>query len=244
MTKIEQKYNSIEASEFKKGTVYSLYNAFELYGDALIMGSLDRLPRVYSLMKLALEEVAKSLMFLEISILKNNLILFQDRLMMLYNGLESHNPKTKYAIQFLISKQNEFIKYHPNPDVKNEDSPLQKDLQELNILLEKVNLLDIKKNTNLYTSLIQNEFKPPFLSVEENDIETLRHLTFKLLIRAKNIVLKDSDEYYLSIGLDPLELKNLDPNIEARNMHKLKVTYLNHMANMKRNYPLINFDKQ
>lgn len=242
MTKIEQKYKLVSSEEFKKGAVYSLVNSYELYGDALIMESLGRSPRTYSLMKLSLEEIAKALMLFEIYLLKKHNDLFQERISMLFKGLESHNPKTKYAIQFLISKQNDFIKFHPNPKMKNENSHQDKEMQELNELLENVIQLDLKKNTNLYTSLINDEFKPPFLSVEEKDIQNLKHLTFKILIWSKRVILKDTDDYYSTIGLDPEKLKKLDPNTEAKNMHKLQVAYWNHLENVKQKNSHLNFD--
>jgi AbiV family abortive infection protein len=242
MTKIELKYNSVSREEFKKGAVYSLVNAHELYGDALIMDALGRTPRTYSLMKLSLEEIAKALMLFEIYLLKQNEELFQERISMLLKGLESHNPKTKYAIQFLISKQNEFINFHPNPEVKKEDSNLNKELNELKGLLDNVTDLDSKKNTNLYTSLIENEFKPPALSVDENDVQNLTHLTFPILIKSKRIILKDNDEYYSSLGIDPEKLKKLDPNTEARRMHKIQMAYWNHLDDVKRKYPHVNFE--
>ena len=244
MTKIEQKYNSVSRKEFKKGAVYSLINAYELYGVALIMDALGRTPRIYSLMKLSLEEIAKSLMLFEIYLLKQNEELFQERISLLLKGLESHNPKTKYAIQFLISKQNEFINFHSNPEVKKEDSNQNKELIELKKLLENIADLDKKKNTNLYTSLIGNEFKPPALSVNEKDVENLTHLTFPILVRSKKIILIDNDEYYSSLGIDPEKLKMLDPNTEARRMHKIQAAYWNHIDDIKRKYPHIKFEEQ
>lgn len=243
MTKIEQKYSSVTREEFKKGSIYSLVNAFELYGDALIMDALGRPPRTYSLMKLSLEEIAKALMLFEIYLLKQNQEIFQERISMLLKSLESHNPKTKYAIQFLISKQNEFINFHPNPEVKKEDSNQNKELKELKELLENVTDLDNKKNTNLYTSLICNEFKPPALSIEENDVQNLTHLTMPILLRSKSIILKDDDTYYSSLGIDPDKLKKLDPNTEARRMHKIQAAYWNHIDDVKRKYPHLNFEE-
>ncbi len=242
MTKIEHNYDSVFREEFKKGAVYSLINAYELYGDAIIMESLGRTPRIYSLMKLSLEEIAKAMMLFEVYLLKHNEVLFQDRISSLLKNLTDHNLKTKYAIEFLISKQKEFINFHPNPEVKNKNSIQNKELDELNKLFKNVKLLNKKKNTNLYTALIENEFKPPALSVDENDIQNLRNLTFPILVRSKKIILIDDDEYYSSLGIDPEKLKKLDPNTEARRMHKIQTAYWNHLDDVKRKCPHVNFE--
>ena len=233
-------YSRMTAEEFKRGAVYSLVNSYQLYGDAMIMDSLGRLPRVYSLIKLALEEAARSLMLYEIFIFKNSK--FPDfenngRYKMIIQGLEDHNPKTEYALDFLLSKQKEFILFHPVK--QTEDSPLHDETKELIQLIKKVKELDNKKNTSLYTSIVNNKFLPPFLTTTREDVNEITHKTFQLLIKAKQIIIKDSDEYYYSIGLDINIKEKLDPTLEAKNMHKIIVTYLNNQEEIKRKYPVI-----
>lgn len=237
-------YSRMSPDEFKKGAIFSLVNAYQLYGDAMIMDSLERLPRVYSFTKLALEEAAKSLMLFEIYIFKkSNFPNYESspRYNLIIKGVDDHNPKTEYALNFLLSKQREFINFYPVEQA--EDSPLHKECEEIKLLIEKVKKLDNKKNTSLYTSIVNNKFLPPFQSTSQEDINEISHRTFQLLIRAKQtIITDDDDEYYKSIGLDFDLKERLDPNLEARNMHKLKVTYLNHIEKIKMEYPEIKFD--
>lgn len=236
-------YSRMSPNEFKKGAVFSLVNAYQLYGDAMIMDSLGRLPRVYSFTKLALEEAAKSLMLFEIYIFKkSNFPDYENtpRYNLIIKGIDDHNPKTEYGLNFLLSKQRELINFHPVK--QEEDSPLHKETEEIKMLIEKVKNLDNKKNTSLYTSIVNNKFLPPFLSTTQEDINEITHRTFQLLIKAKQIIVKDDQEYYHSIGLDFDLKESLDPYLEAKNMNKLIVSYLNDREKLKREYPHIKFD--
>lgn len=229
--------------KLKKGSVYALVNAFQLYGDGLIMDSLGRLPRVYSLTKLSLEEAGKAIMLYELCVLKKmNLpdIENSERFKLINKSLEDHDLKTEYALRFLITKENEFIKFHPVKQA--EDSPLHKSIEDLEKLIARIKRLDSKKNTSLYTSIIDNKFLPPVFSTSQEDITEIIHRTFQLLVRAKQTIMKDDGEYYESIGLDRNIEEKMDPNLEAKNMHKLIVSYKSHNQGIRRQFPNINFD--
>lgn len=224
--------------ELKKGSIYALVNAFQLYGDGLIMDSLGRVPRVYSFTKLSLEEAGKAIMLNELYLLKK--MNFPDlenseRFKLIIKSLEDHNLKTEYALRFLIIKESEFIKFH---SVKQtEDSTLYKSIEELEELISKIKRLDTKKNTSLYTSVIDNKFLPPLFSTSKEDITEIIHRTFQLLVRARQTIMKDDDDYYESIGLDRDIKENMDPNLEAKNMHKLIVGYQSQNESIKRQFP-------
>jgi AbiV family abortive infection protein len=179
-------------------------------------------------MKLALEEVSKSLILFELAMYKDYDI-DCERSTKLYEAIEFHNAKTKYAFNFLISRQNSFIKHLPNSEVHNEESNQNKELNGLREMLNRVKELDEKKNTNLYTSLFETEFKPPFLSFEEQDVEDIRHLTYQLLVYAKGIVLEINNSIFESSEISKEVIEKLDAYQETRDMHKLITTYLNQM---------------
>lgn len=230
--------NRMSQKELKKGAIYSLVNAHQLYGDALIMEALGRLSREYSFTKLALEESAKALMLFELYLMKNSEIPdFQDskRCQMIVDGLDDHNPKTLYALTFLRNKKKEFVKYHPVK--QSADSNLVKEVDELNSLIKKYKELDRKKNFSLYTSVTNNKFLPPQFNISQVDVDQIKHLTFQVLIYAKKIIIIDKQDYYNSIGLEFNINEKLDPNIEARNMHTIQVAYWNHIEDVKRKYP-------
>ena len=234
------KYKEISSDEFKKGAIYSLLNAIELHGDAMVMDACGRKPRVYSLCKLSLEETAKSLMFYEISLLKDmskKEPIFDKRIDKILGEIENHNDKTKYALDFLISKSEFFIESHPNKKVKEEPSGLMEELKWLQILLSQKEQLDVKKNTNLYTSLINGEFKPPFISFEDADIENIKQLTYRLLVYVRNMILKIDDAFFDLIKFNKEEIKKIDLYLEIRNIQKLKVAYANQIDEIKRKYP-------
>ncbi len=222
------KYQKVTSESFKRGAIYTLYNAFELHGDAQIMESLGRSSRVYSLMKLALEEVSKSLILLELA-MYDDFDIDCERRSKLYEAIEFHNDKTEYAFNFLISRQTSFIRDHPNPEVRNEEPIQNKVLDGLREMLSRVKELDIKKNTNLYTSLFETEFRPPFLSFEEQDIEDIRHLTYQLLVHAKAIILEINDTIFESSDISKEVIEKLDAYQQTRDMGKLIASYLNQM---------------
>lgn len=231
----------MSVDELKKGSVYALVNAFQLYGDGLIMDSLGRTPRVYSFTKLSLEEAGKAIMLYELYLLKKMKLPDLEnskRFKLITKGLADHNLKTEYALRFLISKENEFIKFHPVKQTK--DSPLYNSIENLEDLINKIKSLDTKKNTSLYTSVIDNKFLPPSFSTSKEDITEIIHRTFQLLVRAKQTVMKDDDEYYESIGLDRNIKEQMDPNLEAKNMHKLIVGYQSHNETIRRKFPTLN----
>jgi len=227
----------------KKGSVYALVNAFQLYGDGLIMDSLERIPRAYSLTKLSFEEAGKAIMLYELYLLKKMKLPdleHSKRFKLITESLEDHNPKTEYGLRFLITKENEFIKSHPVKQA--EDSPLYKSIEDLEELITKIKRLDSKKNTSLYTSIIDNKYLPPVFSTSKEDITEIIHRTYQLLVRAKQTIMKDDDEYYESIGLDRNIKEKMDPNLEAKNMHKLIVGYQSNNESIRRKFPNINFD--
>lgn len=227
-------YERIPPEELKKGAIYSLVNSYQLYGDALIMNSLGRLPRVYSITKLAFEEASKSLMLFELYLFKKDgLEIFKnsERYKLIVQGLEDHNKKTKFGLNFLLNKH--VFNYKGHPAESDKDSTIYKETENLKELLDQIGNLNHKKNTSLYTSLVNGKFLPPQLTITNKEVEEINNRTVQLLIKVKQTIIKDDQAYYTSIGLDFDVIKMLDPFLEARKMGEILTTYLNKKEKMK-----------
>ena len=69
------------------------------------------------------------------------------------------------------------------------------------------------------------------------DIENIKHLTYRLLVYVRNMILKIDDAFFDLIKFNKEEIKKIDLYLEIRNIQKLKVAYANQIDEIKRKYP-------
>ena len=88
-------------------------------------------------------------------------------------------------------RERDLMKSHPVK--QTEESFLFRSIENLKELIAKIERLNSKKNMSLYTSIIDNRFKPPVFSMSKDDVKEIIHRSSQLLIRAKQIIMKDQE---------------------------------------------------
>ncbi|MDX2362000.1 MAG: AbiV family abortive infection protein [Crocinitomicaceae bacterium] len=219
---------NLSSEELKKGAIFSLVNAHELFGDAMILKCLRTSPRAYSLIQLSLEETAKSLILFELSVHKRFVNVspelkgtYAQRIRLANKILKLHEEKSTYAIEFVVVKLKEFIDSHP-ADLP-EDSHIRKSLVDLKNKIDDVPKLNERKNSSLYVSLEGNKFVHPNATISKDELHALDNFVYPLLKEAKNSILTKDDDYYQSLGLDPKKLYDMDPYHQSQRAHAFNV---------------------
>lgn len=208
------KYGSLNIRDYQEGIINSYLNTIELFDDAMIMRSFDKLDRTFSLLKLSLEEAAKTIALYEIYILIKSGApegAFTKRIEANLCLLEDHNSKTKYAYKSLIGN---FRNYQED----NQESVFEKRLQ-------KVKELNALKNHGFYTTLKDGKFIAPYLNISEDDVILMEHDTLHIIGYSKKLVLNLPDDLFLEMRINKDVIKKHDLFKRNRDIHKMKVFY-------------------
>lgn len=211
LNKIE-KYKSLNIREYQEGIINSYLNTIELFDDAMIMRSFDKQDRAFSLLKLSLEEAAKTVALYEIYILLNCGApegTFSKRIEENLKLLEDHNPKTKYAYRSLIANARNCI------DKQQEDFFEQR--------LKKVTELNALKNHGFYTTLIDNKFVAPYLNITEDDVVQMERDTLHIISYSKKLILKLPDNLYAEMKINKDAIIKHDLFKRNRDIHMMKL---------------------
>lgn len=100
--------------------------------------------------------------------------------------------------------------------------------------------MNLKKNQSLYTSLVDDELKPPYLSIGEGDVIDIEHIALNMLSRAKEPILNLDESLFTSLNINKKAIKKHDNFIWVRRMNTLQLVYKDHVKEIQKKDPYYN----